>query len=104
VRYIRYSNVEGGRPPNPIVQALAFVLAVALFVLSVVVGGIVLAALVGFILLAAIVIYVRVWWLRRKFSAAARETGAGRAGTENVVEGEYRVIDITGEDKPEHKR
>ena len=63
-----------------------------------------LAALVGFILLAAIVIYVRVWWLRRKFSAAARETGAGRAGTENVVEGEYRVVDITGEDKPEHKR
>lgn len=101
MRYVRYINVEGGKPPNPIVQALAFLVALAAFVLSVVVGGIVLAALVGFVLLAVIVIYVRVWWLQRKFSAAAGPGGAARGGSENVVEGEYRVIDIKSEDETE---
>jgi len=101
VRYIRYIDVEGGKPPNPIVQALAFVLALGLFVLAVVVGGIVLAALVGFVLLAVIVIYVRVWWLQRKFRAAGGEARAAGGSTETVVEGEY--IDITREDKPGRK-
>lgn len=76
-------------------------MAAAVFVLSVVVGGIVLAALVGFVLLAVAVIYVRVWWLQRKMSAAG---GKGRAGAgigerDDVVEAEYRVIDITGPDE-----
>jgi len=95
--------VEGRKPPNPFVQALAIVLALVAFVLSVVVGGIVLAGLVGFVLLAVIVIYIRVWWLQRKFSAAVREdrAGAGRGDAENVVEGEYRVIDITSPDETE---
>lgn len=69
-------------------QLLGLVAAAALFVVSVLIGSIVLAALVGFALLLAIVIYLRLWWLGRRFRAAAAER-------DRTVEAEYRVIDIS---------
>jgi hypothetical protein len=100
VRGVRYISLDGSKPPNVFVQALAAVVAFGVFVLSVIVGGIVLAALVGVILLAFIIIYARVWWLRRQIEKAAREQGQcmGRDGSADVVEAEYQVIDVTDED------
>lgn len=100
MREIRYIGLDSGKPPNVFVQALAAVAAFGIFVISVIVGGIVLAALVGIVLLAVIVIYARVWWLRRQIDRAMREQDqrAGGGSSEEVVEAEYRVIDITDED------
>jgi len=81
------------KPPNPFVQLLTLIAGVAVFALSVLIGGIVLAALVGFILLTMIIIYVRVWWLQRKLGAAARSRDA-----ETYVDAEYRVIDVSERD------
>jgi hypothetical protein len=81
------------KPPNPFVQLLTLITGIAVFVLSVLIGGIFLAALFGFILLAMIIIYVRVWWLQRKLGAAARSREA-----ETYVDAEYRVIDVTERD------
>lgn len=90
-----------GKPPNPFVQLLGFVAALVAFAIAVLIGGIFLAGLVGFVLLAVLVIYVRVWWLRRQLSAAGR-AGPGNAGTPpegEIVDGEYRVIDIADPDE-----
>jgi hypothetical protein len=84
------------KPPNPFVQLLSLIAGVAIFAVSVLIGGILLAGLVGFVLLTMIVIYARVWWLQRKFSAAAK----AREG-EDYVEAEYRVIDVTRKDDTE---
>ena len=87
------------KPPNPFVQLLTLIAGAAVFFLAVLIGGIVLAALVGFILLTMIVIYVRVWWLQRKLVAAARSKGKGAGESGQVVDGEYRVIDVTQRDE-----
>ena len=90
MRQVRYIRIEGGKPPNPFVQFLGFITAAAVFVVSVLIGGIVLAALVGFVLLAVLVIYVRVWWMRRKL---------GTEQTDATVDAEYHVIDISEPDE-----
>ena len=82
------------KPPNPFVQLFSLVATVAVFVVSVLIGGIVLAALVGFILLMMLVVYLRVWWVRRKFQAAARTAERG-----DFVEVEYRVVDVSRKDE-----
>lgn len=103
MRQTRYIGFDRGKPPNVFVQALAAVAAFGIFVVSVIVGGIVLAGLVGIVLLAVIVIYARVWWLRRQIEQAMREQDqdqrAGGGNSADVVEAEYRVIDITDEDE-----
>jgi len=96
VREVRYISFGGGKPPNPLVQILAFVAAIGVMVVSVIVGGIVLAGLIGFVMLAAIIIYARVWWVTRKFRAAERQRA--KSGASETVEGEYRVIDISEPD------
>ncbi|MBT8444366.1 MAG: hypothetical protein KJO13_06450 [Gammaproteobacteria bacterium] len=100
MRQNRYIGLDSGKPPNVFVQAIAAVAAFGIFVISVIVGGIVLAGLVGLVSLAVIVIYARVWWLRRQIDRAMREQGrqADGGSSEEVVEAEYRVIDITDED------
>jgi len=101
VREVRYISFGGGKPPNPLVQILAFIAAIGVMVVSVIVGGIVLAGLIGFVLLAAIIIYARVWWFARKFRAAERQrqTQMGDTrGASETVEAEYRVIDISEPD------
>jgi len=84
-----------------LVQLLTLIAGAAVFVLSVLIGGIVLAGLVGFILLMLVVIYVRVWWLQRKVAGAARSGGSGARRSEEIVDAEYRVIDITERDEKE---
>lgn len=98
MRQVRYISLGGGQPANPIVRFLAFVAALGVFAVSVLVGGIVLAALVGFVLLALVVIYVRVWWISRQLNAARRSAESARSG--ETVEAEYRVIDISDSDQP----
>lgn len=99
MRQVRYIRIGGGKPPNPLVQLLGAVAALAVFVVSVLVGGIVLAALVGLILIALIVIYVRLWWLQRGLDSAARDRAPPtRPG--DTVDAEYRVVDISDPDEP----
>ena len=99
MREYRYISLDDSKPPNVFVQALAVVAAFGIFVLAVIVGGIVLAGLVGLILIAMTVIWARVWWLRRKIEKAMREQQQmDGVSVEDVVEGEYRVIEISDDD------
>ena len=100
MREVRYISLDGRKPPNVFVQALAAIVAIGIFVVSVIVGGIVLAALVGFILLMVIVVWVRFWWLRLQIERSMREqhAPATEGGGEEIVEAEYQVIDVTDED------
>ncbi|MFQ5635870.1 MAG: hypothetical protein ACE5G3_11150 [Gammaproteobacteria bacterium] len=93
MRRIHYIHLGGRNPPNPLVQIMGFLAAVAAFVLAVVIGGLVLAALVGFVLLSVVAFYARLWWLRRKLDGSAR--GGVTGDPDDVVDAEYRVIDIT---------
>ena len=88
MRNIRYT-VQ--RPPNLFLQIVGFVLAIGLFAFAIVIGGFILAGLLGLGLIAWLVISVRIWWLKRNVS---QQRGAG----ENIVEAEYRVVEMTEPD------
>ena len=101
MQQFRYISAGGGKPPNPLVQILGFVVAAVTFGIMLLIGGIVLAALIGFVLLAAIVIYARVWWLQRKMPPVDRREYREQGET---VDAEFRVIDITELDEDESER
>jgi len=103
VSQIRYIRADAGKPPNPLLQLLGLVAGVAVFVISVFIGGIILAGLVGFVLLTMLVIYVRVWWISRQLRAAQRER-AGPGGRRDTVDAEYHVVDISDPDEPTHRQ
>ncbi len=86
--------MQGSKPPNPFVQALAMVVGIILFIGAAVLGGIVLAALVGFLLVAGLIIYVRVWWVMRK-------AGLQRRG-DSFVEAEDHVVVTSDPDDDPH--
>ena len=56
-------------------RAVALVVGVGAFLVSLLVGAVFLAFVVGFMLLIGISIAIRVWWLRRKMANYEREHG-----------------------------
>ena len=95
MRYVRFDNLRGSRPPNPFVQLLGLIVGIIVFVAAVLLGGIVLAAIIGFFLIAGAIIYVRVWWLTRK-AGLSRQRGRRE---DSFVEAEYRVVDPSRPDE-----
>jgi uncharacterized iron-regulated membrane protein len=84
------------RPPtNPILQVLYFLVGVVLLIGAVFMGAVILAVVLGLAVIFGIVIYIRVWWLKRKFARAGRGSTAGpsKSNQSEVIEVEYTVID-----------
>lgn len=86
-----------GIPNNPLAQVLSLLVFGALLVVAVVMGAVLLAAVFGFAVLAWIAFSVRVWWLSRKYRAAAQNrTPDDRASKESqglLIDAEYTVIE-----------
>lgn len=83
---IRYIAVDR-RPRSLLMQIIGFVVGVGILIVSVVLGAFLLAGLFGFGLLVALIVYIRVWWLGRKMTAARQE--------DDIIETEYQVIDTS---------
>ena len=56
-------------------RAIALVVGVGAFLVSLLLGAVFLAFVVGFMLLIGITIAIRVWWARRKMANYQREHG-----------------------------
>jgi hypothetical protein len=76
---------------NPLIQALALVVATALLGLAFVIGAVVIGVLLALGAVAAIAIAVRIWWLQRKVRAAAATVTSGPSARQ-VIEGDYTVV------------
>jgi len=75
-------------PTNPFLQVLYFVVGGVVLIGAVLMGAVILAIALGLAVVLGLIVYVRVWWLRRKFERAGR---TGREG--EVLEVEYTVVD-----------
>jgi hypothetical protein len=87
-------------PGNPLLQVLYLLVGGLLLVGAVFLGAIILAVVVGFALVFGLVLWVRLWWLRRKFvranpgaqqSNAKSAESSGTGGVE-ITDVEYRVV------------
>lgn len=91
-------------PTNPVLQVLYFILGGIVLIGAVIIGGFLLALALGLAMILGLVIFVRVWWLKRKFRAAAGSAASGkpasdrRAEDSSVIEVEYTVV----EERDEH--
>ena len=90
---MNYSSSNRGFPAgNPIANALVVIVGALAIAASVVLGFFALMVLASLVLVFAAIIGIRVWWFRRKFLKAHRPAEPdGR--TQNVIEGEFRVVD-----------
>lgn len=86
-------------PTNPVLQVLYFLVGGVLLIGAVVMGAVILAFVFGFAVVLGIVIYIRVWWLKRKFEKSGRRPGgpAGDASSSRIFEVEYTVVDERNE-------
>lgn len=78
-------------PLNPVSRLLAAVLAVLAMAGAFFFGIFVLALAVGLGLLAWLAIFLRMWWVRRRFSGPEVDT-ANPAEPGDVIDGEYTVV------------
>jgi membrane protein implicated in regulation of membrane protease activity len=90
---LNYSSSNRGFPAGtPIANALVVIVGALAIAASVVLGFFALIVLASLVLVFAAIIGIRVWWFRRKFQRARRSAEPDR-GTQNVIEGEFRVVD-----------
>jgi hypothetical protein len=64
-------------PANPLMQILYLIVGAILVIASIVMGAVILAFVFGFALVFGIIVWIRIWWLQRKFRRAA---GSGQKG------------------------
>src|SRR5262252_6872596 len=81
-----------GPSANPLVQALALIVAAGLLGLAVVIGTVFIAVLLAVGAVVALTVAVRIWWLHRKLRRAAGED-ASDPRAPRVIEGDYTVVD-----------
>lgn len=88
-------------PTNPILQVLYFLVGGVLLIGAVIAGAFVLAIVLGLAVIFGIVIYIRIWWLKRKWarSAGAGGQSAARQSDAEVLEVEYTVVREEDEDE-----
>jgi hypothetical protein len=72
-------------PTNPLLQVLYFVVGGVVLIGAIVMGAVLLAVALGLAIVIGLVIFVRVWWLKRKFRAAAKQSES--------IEVEYTIVD-----------
>jgi membrane protein implicated in regulation of membrane protease activity len=91
---LNYSSSNRGFPAgNPIANALVVIVGALAIAASVVLGFFALMVLASLVLVFAAIIGIRVWWFRRKFRKAHRPAPTDDR-TQNVIEGEFRVVDV----------
>jgi len=83
-------------PPtgNPLARIGAALLGALALIGALFLGAFVLAIAVGVAVIGAIVVTVRVWWLRRRWRAAARNRPDAHAGERGRTSRSGRVIDV----------
>ena len=82
-------------PTNPLLQILYFLVGGVLLIGAIFMSAIVLAFAFGFAIVLGLIIYVRVWWLKRKFARSGRKPSAESSQSQEseVIEVEYTVVD-----------
>ena len=65
---------------------------------AVIIGGFLLALALGLAMILGLVVFVRVWWLKRKYRAAAGSAAQKRAADSSVIEVEYTVVEERDDD------
>lgn len=91
---MNYSSSNRGFPAgNPIANALVVIVGALAIAASVVLGFFALIVLASLVLVFAAIIGIRVWWFRRSFQKA-RRSAEPNGRTQNVIEGEFRVVDL----------
>lgn len=105
MQQIRIQLGGSGSGPGPgggpgILARLVFaVLAVIMLVAAAFLGAIVFLAALGLFVVGSLVLAARIWWAKRQIEKAMRRGEAGGAnrpgpgGREDVIEGEYRVME-----------
>ena len=85
--------------PNPVARLVGAVLAVLATVGAFMLGLVALTVILGIALVLSVVVWLRVWWLRRRFREAAREAGlaeekprSGTTSARETIEAEYTVV------------
>ena len=92
---MKYSSFNQGMPAgNPIANALVIIVGVLAIGVSLVLGFVAFVVLASIVLVLGAIVSLRLWWLNRKFGAAAarRSARAGQRGQSGVIEGEYHVV------------
>jgi hypothetical protein len=82
-------------PTNPILQILYFLVGCVLLIGAFLLGTVILAFVFGFAIILGVIVYVRVWWLKRKFARSGRNPAAEQSPSNDseVIEVEYTVVD-----------
>lgn len=82
-------------PTNPFLQILYFLVGSVLLIGAVLMGAVILAFVFGFAVILGLIIYVRVWWLKRKFARSGRKPPGepSQSSESELIEVEYTVID-----------
>jgi len=93
---VRYSSLDRGfQAGNPIASALVIIVGSLAIAASIVVGFVAFMILGSLILVLAAVVSIRLWWLRRKMTrdpAFGGQKHERSAGSQQTIEGEYRVV------------
>ncbi len=87
-----YSSNRGFPAGNPIANALVIIVGALTIAASIVLGFFALVVVASLMLVFAAIIGIRVWWLKRKLQKA-RPPGAAAGRAQDVIEGEFRVVD-----------
>lgn len=94
-----------GKPPGLLARILLSIVAVIVLASAAFLGAVFFLAALGFFVIATIVVSIRLWWLRRQMEAAMRRgeqpaaRRPGERGSEDVIEGEYRVMNEERRDR-----
>ena len=97
---MKYISFNRGIPAgNPIANILVVIVGSLVIAASVVLGFFAFLVLASIVLVLGSIIGLRVWWLNRKLSRAARSPATPRPSMQTkVIEGEYHVV--KGDEKP----
>ena len=91
---MRYTSLNRGIPAgNPIANAVVVIVGALVIGASVVLGFFAFLVLASIVLVLGAIVGLRVWWLNRKLTRAARSSATPRqAARTDVIEGEYHVV------------
>jgi hypothetical protein len=97
---MKYTSFNRGIPAgNPIANVLVVIVGALVIAASVVLGFFAFIVLASIVLVLGAIIGLRVWWLNRKLTRAARTPATRRSSVRTeVIEGEYHVV--KGDEKP----
>lgn len=88
---------------NPLANILVVVVGVVIIAVSFVLGLVAIVALASALLIMAAIIGVRIWWLKRKIGGRNHRQASpnmNRSRRQNVIEGEYHVVQTKRDREP----